>query len=74
MTETASYVLIPEDYTAHGAFNDDSAAWGERFRALGGERCSITPSWIHGLPVGGVFMEVVGTREALAFVENSVAA
>jgi len=72
MTATASYVLDADAYTKHGAFNDDTAAWGDTFRALGGEKCSITPSWTHGLPVGDVFMEVVGTPEAIAFVDASL--
>lgn len=70
---TASYILDSESYVRHGAFNDHSVAWGDTFRALGGESCNISPSWRYGLPVGDLFMEVVGTPEALAFVENSVA-
>jgi len=70
---TASYVMDPDAYVKHGAFNDDSVEWGDTFRALGGEKCLLTPSWTHGLPVGGVLMEVVGSPEALAFVENTVA-
>lgn len=71
---TASYILASESYVQHGAFNDDSPEWGETFRALGGESCTIEPSWRFGLPVGDVLMAVVGTDEALAFVENTVAA
>lgn len=71
-TLTASYVLDSEAYVRHGAFNDHGPEWGETFRALGGERCSIEPSWRYGLPVGDMFMLVTGTAEALAFVENSV--
>lgn len=73
MSTTASYILDSEAYVNHGAFNDHTEAWGESFRALGGEQCYITPSWVHGLPVGEIFMEVVGTREAIAFVDNTLA-
>lgn len=74
MTETASYTLDSEAYVEHGAFNDQSAEWGETFRALGGEECSIFPSWRVGLPVGEVFMTVTGTPAAIAFVDDSLAA
>jgi hypothetical protein len=73
MITTASYILDSESYVKHGAFNDQSQAWGDTFRALGGEKCSITPSWTHGLPVGDIFMEVVGSPKAVAFVDNTIA-
>ena len=69
---TASYVLDAEAYVQHGAFNDQSVEWGDTFRALGGEKCLITPAWAYGLPVGGMFMEVVGTPESVAFVDASL--
>ncbi len=70
---TASYILDTASYTEHGAFADDSEQWGTTFRELGGEWVSITPSWAHGLPVGGVFMEAFGTEAAIAFVDNTLA-
>lgn len=73
-SETASYILDSESYVKQGAFNDNSPQWGAEFAALGGESCLITPSWVHGLPVGEIFMAVTGTTAALAFVSNSVAA
>lgn len=73
MTATASYVLDAESYVRHGAFNDHTAEWGRTFAALGGEKCLITPAWVHGQPVGGIFMEVVGSPEAVAFVDNTLA-
>lgn len=73
-TITASYVLDADAYVAHGAFNDHSPEWGQTFRALGGERCMVTPSWAHDLPVGDMFMEVVGTPEAVAYVDATLAA
>jgi len=72
-TTTASYILDSEAYVKHGAFNDHSVEWGDTFRALGGEKCTITPSWVHGLPVGEIFMEVVGTPEAVTFVDATLA-
>lgn len=71
--QTASYVLDADAYVRHGAFNDHSQEWGDTFRALGGESCAIQPAWIFGQPVGGMFMTVVGSAAALAFVEDSVA-
>lgn len=72
-TLSTSYVLDAESYVKAGAFNDHSQQWCDTFAALGGERCLITPSWAHGLPVGEIFMEVVGTPEATAFVDATLA-
>ena len=70
---TETYVLDPDSYVKHGAFNDDSPAWGDTVRALGGKDCSIFPSWRVGLPVGDVLMTVTGTPEAVAFVDATLA-
>lgn len=70
--ETASYVLDAEAYVRKGAFGRITAEWGETFRHLGGQSCAIEPAWRFGLPIGGIFMTVIGTPEALAFVEDSV--
>lgn len=72
-TTTASYVLDSDRYVKRGAFNDHSATWGETFTALGGEQCLIQPAWVFGQPVGGIYMTVVGTPEAIAFVDNTLA-
>lgn len=69
----ATYILDSESYVKQGAFNDHSTEWGDTFRALGGSKCSIFPSWTIGLPVGEMFMVVEGAPEALSFVEDSVA-
>jgi hypothetical protein len=70
---TASYVLHAERYVRHGAFNDHSPEWGETFTALGGVQCLIQPAWVFGEPVGGIYMTVTGTPEAIAFVDNTLA-
>lgn len=74
-TSTASWVLDGDAYVKQGAFNDHSEAWGEGFRAAGGTRCYIEPGWLYGMAPGEMMlMTVVGTPEALAYVEATVAA
>ena len=65
---STSYVLDAESYVQLGGPRVD---W-DAFRALGGETCNITPSWIHGEPVGGIYMLVVGTAAATALVDASL--
>jgi hypothetical protein len=72
-TSTASYILDSESYIQHGAFDTDSSSdWANTFTALGGEKCFITASWLTN--TDGPVMEVTGTDEALAFVEQTVRA
>lgn len=70
--ETVSYFLDADAYTKHGAFEGDPQVWADTFKSLGGERCGIEPSWRHGLPVGEIFMTVVGTPESIAYVDATL--
>lgn len=70
---TAAYILDAHTYVKRGAFaTTDPQEWSDTFKAVGGAQCLIQPAWAFGEPVGGVYMTVVGTPEAVAFVDATL--
>lgn len=73
MDITATVVYDSREYVARGVSMPGMtcAEWAERFVALGGAACTVSPSWQSGCPAGRVAVNVAGTAAALGFVMAS---
>jgi hypothetical protein len=72
-TVAATVLFDAETYVARGLspWGVSDQAWADRFTALGGTACLITPAWRYGNPPalnGRVKIGVEGTEAALAYV------
>lgn len=66
---TLSVWVDPHTYPGD-ASGLDTPEFPSTFARLGGASAVFTPSWVHGLPVGEVFLSVTGTAAAVAYVES----